>query len=34
VLSRGGRQGALLLSLHVVPGIALAAGGLLLGRAL
>ena len=34
VLSRSARDGLLLLGLHVVPGTVLAAGGLLLGRAL
>ena len=34
VLSPGARRGALLLSLHVVPGLALAAAGLAVGRAL
>ena len=34
VLSRPGREGLGLLALHVVPGLALAATGLLVGRAL
>ena len=34
VLSRAAGQGALLLTLHVVPGLALAAAGVLLGRSL
>ena len=34
VLALGGRRGGLLLALHVVPGIALAAAGFALGRSL
>lgn len=34
VLSRGPAQGVLLLALHVVPGLGLAAAGLVVGRAL
>lgn len=34
VLSRGRREGALLLALHVVPGLVLAVAGLVAGRAL